>query len=266
MRKISVSKADGTRQDFDEQKVRESLKRSGADHQTTNKVMAQLVGKLHDGITTSEIYRQVYELLAIHQAPSSYRYTLKHSLLELGPSGYPFEDFIARVFTAMGYQTKTRVIAQGECIQHELDVVAVKGTQRLMIECKFHNKLGIKTRSRDSLYIQARFEDVRKDFDQPWLVTNTRLTEDAIAYGKCKGMGLLAWNYPQEDSLEKLIDKYDLHPLTCFTFLSPHQKQVLFQNDYVLCSDVSKAGDKDLNRLGLNSDTIAKIKSSLANH
>jgi len=248
MDKITVKKANGELEKFSEEKVRSSLKRAGAKPEIINQVLSQLIGKLHDGITTKAIYRQVFDLLNQYQAGKGYRYSLKPALMQLGPSGYPFEKFIARLLDHLGYQTKVGGILTGKCIDHEVDVDAQKDNQRFMVECKFH---------------QARFDDLSDHFTQPWLVTNTKLTTNAIKYAECKNMHILAWRYPQKGSLEQLIEQNNLHPLTCFSFLDKHDKQLLFQNNLVLCKDLSAAGDKKLSSIGLNSAKINQINQAL---
>ncbi len=260
---IRVKKASGEIEAFSESKVRSSLKRAGAKPQVINKILAQLIGKLHDGITTKEIYSQVFDLLNQYQAGQGYRYSLKGALMQLGPSGYPFEKFIARLLTHLGYQTQTQVIAAGKCIDHEIDVVATKGQQKFMIECKYHNRSGTKSRSKDALYTQARFNDLADHFTQPWLVTNTKLTTSAIKYGRCQNMKLIAWRYPQKGSLEQLIETNNLHPLTCLTFLNHQDRQLLYQNGLVLCQDFTQINDKKLSSLGLSSKAISQIRQAL---
>ena len=49
--------------------------------------------------------------------------------MKLGPTGYPFEDFIAKLLQADGYETKVRQILKGECITHEIDVIAEKNNK-----------------------------------------------------------------------------------------------------------------------------------------
>jgi len=264
MDKIRVKKASGEIEPFSETKVRQSLKRAGAKPKVINQVLSQLIGKLYDGITTQEIYRQVFELLNQHQAGQGYRYSLKGALMQLGPSGYPFEKFIARLLTHLGYKTQIQAIIQGKCIDHEVDVVATKANQRFMIECKYHNRPGTKSRSKDALYTQARFEDLADHFDQPWLVTNTKLTTSAIKYGQCQGMKLIAWRYPAKDSLEQLIEKNNLHPLTCLSFLDRRDRQLLYQNDLVLCQDLAQVSKKKLTSLGLSSQKIKSLSQALS--
>jgi len=212
---INVIKATGEIEPFSESKVISSLMRAGADRVLAQKILTRIRPSLYPNIPTFEIYSAVMRILKKEQKPVADRYNLKKAIMDLGPTGYPFEKFIGQLFTARGYQTQTRQIIQGKCVSHEVDVVAEKPGQRLVIECKFHNRPGTKTEIKDALYTQARFEDIAAaapgKYAQIWLVTNTQLTSQAIAYGRCKNMGLLAWRYPAGESIEKLIDRFNLY-------------------------------------------------------
>lgn len=214
---IQVTKASGEAEPLSLDKIRASLVRAGADAANIDRILLELKPKLYDKISTREIYSQVFKLLETYQSGPARRYQLKPALMQLGPSGYPFETFISQLFTAMGYQTRTRQIIEGNCVSHEVDVVCQKDKLRFLIECKFHNRPGTKTEIKDALYTQARFEDISAKepgtFQQIWLVTNTKLTTQAIEYGRCKNMGLLAWRYPENEGIEKLIDKFNLYHL-----------------------------------------------------
>ena len=82
------------------------------------------------------------------------------------PAGFPFEQFVARVFEAEGYQTKTNQIVSGHCIDHEVDVVVNNKEKHFMVECKYHNRQKLKSNVKVTLYIKARFDDVEKGLGQ----------------------------------------------------------------------------------------------------
>ena len=214
---IQVIKASGELEPLSLDKVRASLTRAGAQAATIDRILLELKPKLYDKITTHEIYSHVFKLLDAYQPREAQRYSLKSALFNLGPSGHPFEEFIAQLFTAMGYQTKAQVIVAGQCVNHEIDVVVQKGKDIDLIECKFHQRAGTKCDIKTALYVQARFEDISKKYPgvyrQIWLVNNTKLTTQAIEYGRCKNMGLLAWRYPEPEGIEQLIDKFNLYHL-----------------------------------------------------
>jgi len=127
-------------------------------------------------------------------------------------------------------------------------VVAHKGEEHVMVECKFHNRPGTKSDAKVALYVQARFEDIEKRWKaepehgtklhRVWLVTNTKLTSDATDYAACVGMHALGWNYPAKESLQELVERHGLHPVTCLTLLNRLQKQEFIRRGFVLCKNL----------------------------
>jgi Restriction endonuclease len=170
--------------------------------------------------------------------------------MDLGPSGFPFEDFVARVLEAKGFKCETRQTVLGECVAHEVDVVAYNKEQLIMIEAKFHNELGTKSDLKVVLYIKARFDDLRENvFDYGsanrhitdcWLITNTKFSSTAIHYGVCKNLTMIGWNYPEKGNLQDMIEDENLHPITCLISLSSADKKTLLDKRIVLCSDIKK--------------------------
>lgn len=253
LKKIQVKKASGQFESFSEEKIRLSLSRAGANPKIINNILNTLIPNIYNGITTKEIYQQVFELLDQYQFGQSYNYSLKEALMKLGPSGFPFEKFISRLFEKMGYQTKVSNIISGHCLDYEIDVVAIKDNQRDIVECKYRNHTGTKTHSKEALCLQAKFEDIG-DFDHAWLVTNTKLTTSTIKYGRCKGLNLLAWHYPENNGLEKLIEKYNLQPITALNFLDRRDHHFLIQKNIVVVSDLVRLTSLQIKDLGFGPD------------
>lgn len=245
---INVTKASGAVEPFDESKVRRALGRAGVGEEVSNAVLSQLEKHLYEGIATHEIYSFVFEYLKSAQRHLAARYSLKQSIMDLGPSGYPFEKFVAGLLAESGYQTQTNVTIQGRCVSHEIDVLAELEGITSLIECKFHGKPGLRSDVKVSLYIYARFLDVKAATDKYsdiWLVTNTKLTDDALAFSACSGVRVLSWDYPQGKSLRAMFKESGLTPITCLTSLSSSQKQELLEQGIVFCKDfVEKAEGK----------------------
>jgi hypothetical protein len=195
--------------------VSSSLKRAGAEKKLISQVLNHLQKKLYDGISTREIYREVYFLLNQLKHPLSLKYNLKEAIMALGPSGYPFEKFVAGVLARQGYQTKTNQIVKGRCVDHEIDVLAQKEKQSWLIECKFHNQPGTKSEIKEVLYTYARFLDVNQNgkFTQGWLITNTKVTSQVIKYAHCVNLMVLSWDYPKKHSLRLMIEIVFSHDL-----------------------------------------------------
>lgn len=245
---MKVKKASGEYEPFSEEKVRSSLKRAGAEKELIGKIIGQIKGELYDGIPTKEIYSHVFGLLRKARTPVASKYNLKQAIMQLGPSGFPFEKFIAGILEHEGFGVEVGQIVQGRCVSHEIDVIAQKDNQHFMIECKFHNRPGTRSDIKVALYIHARFLDVQKawvkiaghrqKFHQGWLVTNTKVTADVKTYAKCVGLKVVSWDYPADSSLRFLIEKSDLHPVTCLNSLSRGEKRKLLEAGIVFCRDL----------------------------
>ena len=260
-KKIIVTKASGLTEPFSILKLRNSLTRAKASPEEINGIVEILLPKLYQGISTKKIYSEAFRLLREYSKHHAARYYLKRGMMELGPSGYPFENFVGELFKHQGYAVEVGLIMQGKCVTHEIDVSAKRENQFMLMECKYRNQPGISVDVKTPLYIYSRFQDLldnsllknEKQSFVGWIVTNAKFTTDAIAYGSCKSMNLLGWNYPINNSLKDMIDKFGLYPLTCLTSLTHHEKQWLLTNNYVLAKDIynkenilRKAGVKEI--------------------
>ncbi len=258
---INVTKASGEQEPYDESKLRNSLANAGADEQIIHHIVDAIRDILHNGISTQKIYREAFCLLRQHSNRTAGRYKLKEALFELGPTGYPFERFTAELLGRLGYGTQVGQVVKGNCVSHEIDVIAEKDHEYYFVECKFHNRKDHKCNVKVPLYVQARFEDVERRWRHlpeykgkelhGWVITNTRFTEDARQYGECIGLNLLSWDYPETEGLKDLIGRVNLHPITCLSSLDKGQKKQLLQNNIVFCQQIAEE-DQLLTKMGLD--------------
>lgn len=263
-----VIKSTGERERFSLSKLRRSLSRSGADNETATRVIDHLIPEIHDGMKTSQIYRHAYSILKKSKYPAAIRYSLRKAVMELGPSGFPFEKYVAEVFRGMGYSAQTGVILPGFCVSHEVDVLMEKDDRHIFAECKFHNQQGIKTDVKVALYVHARFLDLQKAHDvkesvgsqvhEGWLITNTKLTSDAIAYANCAGLNVIGWDYPEKGNLQDLILETGVHPLTFLSTLSQTDKNNLLEQGIVMCREL-KDSPSALKSIGFSEDQIKTV-------
>jgi hypothetical protein len=245
---LLITKASGKIVPFAEDKLRHSLKNAGANDSVIDTILNEIHPKLFQGITTKKIYRLAFNLLRESSGSLAARYHLKRAIMELGPSGYPFEKYVAALLSQQGYSVTTGQTIKGKCVSHEVDVVAKKDERYFMIECKYHNQPGTICDVKIPLYIQARFKDVEQQegeiqgratkFNQAWVVTNTRFSSDAIQYGICAGLNLIGWDYPKKGSLKNLIDSLGLYPVTCLVSLTKVEKQRLLDAKIVLSREI----------------------------
>jgi hypothetical protein len=196
------------------------------------------------------------------------RYNLKEAIRLLGPAGFFFEKYIARLFASEKYQTLTNFILQGKCVSHEIDVLIKKDNAIAMVECKFHMGKDANSDVKVPMYILSRFNDLkdkrqtiytRNDIvSKCWIVTNNRFTTDAIAFAKCSKLNLLSWNYPENNNLKTKNDTNHLYPVTCLTTLSLAEKDKLLVLDVILVKEIIN-NSECLERIGLSSNRIKNV-------
>lgn len=269
---VWVIKSTGERERFSLNKLRRSLTRSGADDETIERIVEHILPELHEGMKTSQIYKHAYSILKKSKYPAAIRYSLRKAVLELGPSGFPFEKFVAEVLRGKGYTAQTGVILPGFCVDHEVDVLMEKGDRHVFAECKFHNQQGIKTDVKVALYVHARFMDLQKGHDlkevkvpkvhEGWLITNTKLTSDAIQYANCTGLTVIGWDYPEKGNLQDLILETGVHPLTFLSTLSQTDKNSLLEQGIVMCREL-KSSPVALKSIGFTEEQIRNVVSEV---
>ncbi len=268
MTPIYVLKASGERELFDENKLRNSLIRAGANAQNAEVIVAEVVGELAENTKTVEIYKKAFEHLHKMSPSSAKRYVLKRAVMDLGPSGFPFEKYVAEILNRKGFQTKTDEIMLGECVPHEVDVVAWNEKDLIAVEAKFHNELGIKSDLKVVLYVKARIDDLKNttfNYDgsnrkvtEGWLVTNTKFTTTAIQYAECTKLKLVGWNYPEQGNLHDLILETKTLPITCLSLLNETQKHSLLEQGVVF-ADSLLTNQGILKSIGLNDEKIKHV-------
>ncbi len=265
---IQIIKATGEKESFQSEKLTESLKRAGANEKLIADIVAEVENWLTEGVSTKKIYAKAFTLLRKKRRSFAARYSLKNALMELGPTGYPFEHFVGQIFAIQGFDTKVGQLVQGQCVQHEVDVVASQNHTQYLVECKFYNTQDKHANVQVPLYIRSRVNDIeakRKQLPEfngytfyGWIVTNTRFTEDAMDFGKCSGLHLVSWDYPKGHSLKDMIDTYRMFPITTLTELNKREKQQLMDKGVVLCRQIV-SNPKVLEDIGISKPKINKV-------
>lgn len=245
---MKILKHSGDLVEFDARKLRNSLGKSGADEATINDILQQIEAQIYDGMSTKQIYKTAFGFLKKTAHSHAARYNLRQALEQLGPAGFFFEKFIARLFSIEGYQTQTNLTLQGRCVTHEIDVMIKRNEQLSMIECKFHAQRESVTDVKVPMYILSRFNDVKSQehilFDLPaqisqcWIITNNRFSADALRFGRCSGLNLLSWDYPENHNLRDKIDSDHLYPITCLTTLTLNEKNQLMGQNIILVKEL----------------------------
>lgn len=269
---MKVLKADQRLEEFDPEKFKNSLLKSGATKDLAEEIASHIQTELRDGMSTSQIYKHASFLLKKKFRKVEISYSLRKAVMELGPTGFPFERFIGEIFEEKGYEVKVGEMLKGNCAEHELDVVAFNENKLIITEAKYHNGLGIKSDIKTALYVKARFDDLKdgkyffgkeRKVDENWLITNTKFTSSATKYGSCVGIHMVSWNYPAKGNLQDIIEDSGLHPITCLESLSTHQKRALLSQNIVLCRKL-RDNYEAMKSAGLSNEEIEEVGKEIA--
>ncbi len=113
---INIIKSSGEKVKFSLDKLRTSLKRTGADKETIDQIIDNVRDELYQGISTKEIYNRAFALLKQKSSYLASKYKLKKAIYELGPTGFPFERFVKAVLDYSGYEAEVgKIIKRQVC-------------------------------------------------------------------------------------------------------------------------------------------------------
>ncbi len=291
-----VQKSTGETEIFSQEKLKQSLMRSGAESGVIERIVSEILewmevetkrlSETSDSvrwgqagmdsvfaIPSKKIYTMAFSLLRKRTTSNAARYKLKSAMMEMGPTGHPFEHFAGEIYKALGYDVEVAKTLDGYCVTHEVDVIATKNGEQRFIECKYYQSTGKNANVQVPLYIRSRVDDIikfrktRAEYDgfefSGGIVTNTRFTVDAERYGECSGLHLLSWDYPKGEGLREIIDREGIYPITSLTNLSKLDKQHLMEKNIVTCPQVLQ-DPSTLDSLNLNSNKLAKILEEVA--
>ncbi len=240
----TIKKSSGKWERFSTEKLQNSLRKVGANEELIEAITSSVL-KAPELRTTEDLYQYVYLYLKISDRLTAARYSLKQALYELGPQKEPFTQFIAKMYAELQYTTRTNHRMKGLCAQYDTDIIIDKDEQHYLIESVFQPEPGSKTDIKPVLAIKALFEDLSAKWKQAqdpfvcndiWLITNGAYTREAEQYGLCAKIKLIGWGY--EESLQDIIEKNGLYPITCLTGLTYTQKKILVQKNFLLCKEI----------------------------
>lgn len=254
-----IKKASGEMVIFDPEKLKTSLFKAGASPELIAQITQQISEKLTEATTTKSIYKQAYQILRQASQKLAGQYKLKTAILEMGPSGYPFEHFVAKLLQHQGYRTKVGTHIDGSCLSHEVDILAQNSDEIIIAECKYHSRAGYKSDVKIPLYVHARFQDMilgnqmksKRKKMKCAIISNTRFTSDAETYATCYDIQLISWDYPSKGSLKQRIALSKHYPITCIHSLTKKDKETLMHEGIVSCRQLYNDGAL-LNRFDQN--------------
>ncbi len=262
-RKFFIYKADGRRVQFNENKIINTCIRAGASKKTAKRILKKVKSGIYRDTTSYDVYKKVLnvisqekDLKALHQ-----RYQLKNAIMRMGPAGFAFENYIASLLEYYDFQaTGIRSKIKGKCATHEIDLIGMKGNNRFLIECKYHSKHGVYTGLKESLYTHARFLDLQQMFSGEIIFCNTKISNHAKKYARCIGQHVFSWRYPAESSLEKIIEKYNLYPITILN-LSQKELRIFSESNMMIAKNLLMYDEAKIARMtGISKKRISNMQ------
>lgn len=240
---IQVLKNSGEIQPFSKKKLKETLRHTCLSDENLTEIANEVSKDLTFTLSSNEIYHKTANLLRAKSKLAVAQYSLKRAIFALGPEGHHFEIYVSKYFQKLGYETTECVTLKGKFVNHEVDVVAIKGEEKLYVECKFHNQLGIKNDIKVALYVKSRWDDLRegpegKNLSGYCLVSNTSFTNDALTYSQGTGLKLLGVNAPPIKSFLDHVMELKLYPITSLTTIDKKIKTRALEKRIVLAKDL----------------------------
>ncbi|MCW3997984.1 MAG: restriction endonuclease [Candidatus Bathyarchaeota archaeon] len=272
---VYITKADGSRQLFDREKVVRTCLRMGANRSIAYKIVGEIERQLYDGITTNKIFNLTFRLLR------NYRPSIRHFLdlrksLSLMVSKPEFEKYIQTLLSYNGYTVSSNRLLMGKCVKHEVDGIAQKNGITYFVEAKHHQNYHSPTGLDESRIARAVLEDITEGYelgknklriDRAMIVTNTRFSEHAKIYGKCRNILQIGWSSPATMALQSMIEEKKAYPLSCLKGLSNSTRIRLVNSGVVLIKQLMDFNTSKLSKIsGVSKSTLRKAIEKAKNY
>ena len=227
---------------FDKEKVVKTCLRMGANSRAASEVADEVEARVYDGMPTEKVLKLIFRLLRKHTPTIQHFLDLRKGLSLMG-SKPEFEKFVQTLLAHHGFEVSPNQIIKGRCAGHEVDAVARKDGVTYFVEAKHHTNYHTPTGLDESRIARAVLEDVTEGFalgkndvriDRAMIVTNTRYSEHARRYGKCRDILQIGWSSPKTLALQNMIEEKQLYPLSCIRGLDSEVKMKLVNSGIVL--------------------------------
>ena len=276
VKNVHVIKADGRRERFQPDKIINTCLRAGLERDQAEEVLKKVVKKAYDNISTQALYKIVLEELRATEPTSSYFYSMRDAIANLDSES--FELYAKKILEAYGYECKWNVLIHGACVEHQVDIIAEREHEIMLVECKRHYNPHRFSGLNVALQVHARMEDINDGFElkknkirftNAWVFTNTKFSDHAIAYSQCKNMRMTGWKYPEKASLEDMVNNKRLLPVTVLDMPADAKrsllaKRIITVQDFLATSptklkSLTKMNDSAVRQLLTQAKNVAKM-------
>jgi len=267
---VYVTKADGSKQLFDKQKIINTCLRLQATLEQAQSIADKIEARAYDGIPTKKILQMVFLYMKKYRPAIGYQIDLRQAIAMLR-SKPDFEIFVAKLFEALGYKVETNLIIQGKCVEHEIDVVARKDSEIILVEVKHHVNHHTYSGLDTFLQLNSTLEDLREGYEsgknnfkftKAILICNTKVSEHAKRYALCKGLEFIAWKFPPEKGLERIIEEYKLYPITFLKGIEREEVYKLADAGIVTIKQLLDDIEKISRKTGMNKSRVLELQKA----
>lgn len=268
---VFVTKADGTKQLFDREKVVRTCLRMGARRETAEAIAKNVEMKIYNGIETKKILQMIFRQLSKHKPAVKHLIDLRKALSLIKPAP-DFERFIQILLSEHGYEVTPNQIIRGKCVEHEVDAVARKNGENYIVEVKHHFRHHTPTGLDVSRIARAVFEDVTEGFklglntlkiNAAMIVCNTKLSQHAKRYAECRGIHHIGWSSATNQDLQTMIEEQKLYPITYLKGLKTAIREKLASSGIILLKQLTTKNPGELRReTGIPTHTLESIIKS----
>jgi len=271
---VYVTKADGSRQLFDGGKIVKTCLRMGANREIADNISRKIESEIYDGVSTEEILDRIFRLLQEHRPVIKHLLDLRKGL-SLMSSKPEFELFVRTLLSENGYEVAPNRILRGKCVEHEVDGIARKDGVTYFVEAKHHSNYHTPTGLDESRIARAVLEDVLEGFEvglnnsrieRAMIVTNTKFSEHARQYGKCRNILQIGWSSPPYHGLQDMIEEKRLYPVTCLKSLRKQTKERLASAGIVSLKQLIEREPEELaNRTRISKRSLLRLLKEAEN-
>lgn len=251
-----VTKADGTRQPFQREKIIRTCLRMHASREAAEAVANKIESRAYDGIPTKKILQMIFRYLKKYRPTVRHQIDLRKAISMLRPKP-DFERFVQLLLREHGYKVTPNQIVRGKCVEHEIDAVARLGGETFLVEVKHH--YGHHTYTGLDIFREARatFEDLTEgyslglnsiNFTKALVICNTKSSKQASQYARCRGIKHIGWKAPPERGLEQLIEEKRLYPITFLKGLDKGTREKLADSEVLLLKQLVEGNISEIKK------------------
>jgi len=265
---LYVTKADGTTQLFNREKVVNTCLRMGATRAVAESVAKNVESMIYAGIETRKILQMIFRHLRNQKPVFRHQIDLRKALSLLNPAP-DFERYIQLLLSEHGYEVTPNQIVKGKCVEHEVDAIARKNGKTCLVEIKHHFSYHTQTSLDVPRISRAVFEDVTDGYelglnnlkiDYSMIVCNTKLSEHAKRYANCRGIDHIGWGSPKNHNLEKMIEEKKLYPITFLKGLNAETRGNLISNRIIMLKHLTEKSAAELKKItGLHKEKLQSL-------